>query len=68
MNCVYCHLGLVSQSLYYLDETFLYTDSLNVESSDQIGVMVYVTLLVSMDLMDPFFLLFHHSKFAYQFA
>jgi pimeloyl-ACP methyl ester carboxylesterase len=30
----------------------------NVESSDQVGVMVYGTLLVSMDLMDPFFFFF----------
>lgn len=44
MNRVYCQLGLVSQSLYYLDETFLYTDSLNVESFDQVGIMVYVKL------------------------
>ena len=40
-----CQLGLVSQSLYYLDETFLYTDSLNDESSDQVGIMVYVNFV-----------------------
>jgi hypothetical protein len=40
-----CQLGLVSQSLYYLDETFLYTDRLNDESSDQVVVMVYVNFV-----------------------
>lgn len=45
MHHVYCQLGLVSQSLYYLDENFLYADSLNVESSDQVGFMVYVNFV-----------------------
>jgi pimeloyl-ACP methyl ester carboxylesterase len=34
----------------------------NVESSDQVGVMVYVTLLVSMDLMDPFFFFLYEMQ------